>query len=93
MKLHKLRELGWTAAKLSWDRQAFTDVFDAYLTRFGDTKGSDDSKDNELDNELALHRIINHIPLSPVKLFESKVERYLLKPILKKSDKKSYADY
>jgi hypothetical protein len=93
MKLHKLRELGWTAAELSWDRQAFIDVFDTYLTRFGNTNSGDDFKDNELDNELALYGIINHILLSLVKLFGSEVECYLSKPILKKSDKKSYTDY
>ena len=47
MKLQKLRKLGWTSSELSRDRQAFTDAFDAYLTRFSQT---DDGVDAEHDD-------------------------------------------
>jgi hypothetical protein len=93
MKLHKLRELGWIATELSRDRQAFTDAFNAYLTRFGNTNSRDNSEEDESDNKLALHGIINYVLLSPVKSSGSEIKRYLSEPMLKKSDKKSYTNY
>ena len=93
MKLHKLRELGWTLAELSRDRQAFIDVFDTYLTRFGQAEDEDYAEDNDLDNELTLHGIINPVALSPIKSSGTEVERYLSESLLKKSDKKTYAEF
>jgi hypothetical protein len=75
------------------DRQAFTDAFNAYQTRFGDTNDRDDAEDDDLDNELALYGIINPIVLSLIKSSRSKVECYLSKPLLKKSNKKMYAEF
>ena len=93
MKLHKLRELEWTSAELSRDRQAFTDVFDAYLTRFGQAEDEDYAEDDDLDDELALYGIINPVALSPIKSSGTEVERYLSESLLKKSDKKTYAEF
>lgn len=44
IKLHKLRELGWSSAELSRDRQAFMGAFDAYLTRFSQAEDEVDEK-------------------------------------------------
>jgi hypothetical protein len=93
MKLHKLRELGWTSAELSRDQQAFIDVFDAYLTRFGQAEDEDYAEDDDSDDELALHGIINPVALSPIKSSGTEVERYLSESLLKKSDKKTYAEF
>jgi Domain of unknown function (DUF4413) len=93
MKLHKLRELGWTSVELSRDRQAVIDTFDAYLTRFSQAEDEVDAEDDDLDDELALYGIINPVALSPIKSFGTEVERYLLEPLLKKSDKKTYAEF
>jgi hypothetical protein len=93
IKLQKLCKLGWTLAELFQDQQAFTDVFDVYLTRFGGIDNRDNVEDNDSDNELALYRIINPVALSLVKSSSSKVERYLSKPLLKKNNKKTYAEF
>jgi hypothetical protein len=92
MKLHKLRELGWSSTELSRDRQAFTNAFDVYLTRFSqiDEGGASDS---DSDDELALYEIINPVALSPIKSSSTEVEHYLSEPLLKKSDKKTYAEF
>jgi hypothetical protein len=92
MKLYKLRELGWILVELLRDRQAFTDAFDAYLTRFSQ-EDEINIEDDDLDDELALHGIINPVALSPIKSSRTKVERYLSEPLLKKSDKKTYAEF
>jgi hypothetical protein len=92
MKLHKLRELGWTLAELSRDQQAFIDAFNTYLTRFSEAEDEVDAED-DLDNKLALHRIINPVALSPIKSPGTEVEQYLLEPLLKKGDKKTYTKF
>jgi hypothetical protein len=92
MKLQKLREYGWTTQELSRDRQAFFDAFDAYVTRFGTTKDKE-TNDEDSDDELALHGVIQSIPYSPVKSSGSEAERYLTEPLLKKGDKKTYTEY
>jgi hypothetical protein len=81
-----------TLLELSRDWQAFTNVFDTYFTRFGNTNYGD-AKDDDLDDELALYKIINPVALLLLKSCRSEVERYLSEPLLKKSDKKSYAEF
>ena len=93
IKLYKLCKLGWTLAELLQDRQAFTNAFDAYLTRFSHTDNEVEVEDNDSDNELALYRIINPVALSPIKSSGTEIERYLLEPLLKKSDKKTYSKF
>jgi hypothetical protein len=92
IKLQKLRKLGWTLLELLRDRQEFTNIFDTYFTRFGNTNHKDAEDDNS-DNELALYKIVNPVVLSLLKLCGSEIERYLSEPLLKKSDKKSYAEF
>jgi len=79
--------------ELSRDQQAFADAFNAYLTKFSYANDKANAEDEDLNNELALHRIINLVALSPVKSFRSEVEQYLSKPLLKKSNKKTYAKF
>ena len=79
------------------DQQAFLDVFDACVARYGSTDSNIETKDEgeeELDDELALD--INIVAKSPLKTplsLGSKAERYLVEPPLKKSNKQTYSEY
>jgi hypothetical protein len=54
----------------------------------------DKEMDNEdLDNELALYGVIQSIPYSLIKSSRLEAERYLIEPLLKKGDKKTYTKY
>ena len=92
MKLQKLREYRWTAEEISQDQQAFFNAFDAYTVQFGTTKDKE-TDDEDSDNELALHKVIQTVPHSPIKLTRTEAEQYLTEPLLKKADKKTYAKY
>jgi hAT family C-terminal dimerisation region len=67
--------------------------FIRYLTRFGHADDEANAEDEDSDDELALHGIINPVALSPVKSSGSEVEQYQSEPLLKKSDKKTYAEF
>ena len=91
MKLHKLREYGWTAEELSRDQQAFFDAFDAYITRFGNMEENLETADKDSDDKLALHGVIQTVPHSPIKSPGTEAQRYLNEPVLKKGDKMTYS--
>ena len=93
IKLNKLHELGWSSAELAQDRQTFLNAFDAYVIGFGSTEENTDIQDEDSDDELAIHGIINPIALSPIKASGTEAERYLNEPILRKSDKKTYTEF
>jgi hypothetical protein len=67
-------------------------VFDTYLTQFSYINKVKVDNNNS-DNKLVLYKIINPVTLLLIKLSGTKVERYLSKPLLKKSDKKTYAKF
>jgi hypothetical protein len=93
MKLQKLREYRWTAEELSRDRQAFFKAFDIYIARFGSTQGNTETEEEDSDDELALHGVIQTIPHSQIKSSGTEAERYLNEPLLKKGDKRTYTEF
>jgi hypothetical protein len=97
MKLSKLRELGWTTEELKWDQQAFLNIFDAYVARYGSKDSNIETKDEgeeESNNELALDiNIVAKLPLKTLLSLGSKAECYLAEPPLKKSNKQTYSEY
>jgi len=93
MKLQKLREYGWTAEELSRDRQAFFKAFDAYIARFGSTQVNIETEEEDSDDELALHGVIQTVPHLLIKSSGTEAERYLNEPLLKKGDKRTYAEF
>lgn len=92
MKLQKLREYSWTAEELSRDRQAFFEAFDAYVVQFS-TPQAIETDNEDSDDELALHGVIQIVPYSPIKASSTEVERYLNEPLLKRGNKKTYSEY
>jgi len=97
MKLSKLRELGWTTEELKRDRQAFLNVFDAYVARYSSTDSNiktEDKGEEESDNELALDIdiVAKSLLKTPLSL-GSEAERYLAEPPSKKSNKQTYSEY
>jgi hypothetical protein len=93
MKLQKLCEYGWIAKELSRDQQAFFKAFDAYIARFSSTRVNIETEEEDLDDELALHGVIQTVPHSPIKSSGTEAERYLNQPLLKKGDKRTYAEF
>jgi hypothetical protein len=96
MKLSKLRELGWTTEELKRDRQAFLDVFDAYVARYSSKDSNietEDEGEEESNDELALDiDIVAESPLKTPLSLGSEAERYLAEPPLKKSNKQTYSE-
>jgi hypothetical protein len=93
MKLQKLHKLGWSKEELAWDRRAFVDAFDAYSVRFGQTDEDIGTQDEDLDDELAFKGITNPVAFLLIKSAGNEVERYLSKPLIKKSNKQTYTKY
>ena len=92
IKLQKLWEYSWIAKELSRNQQAFFEAFDVYVIQFSTLQAIKiDNKD--LDNKLALYRVIQIVPYLLIKASGTKVKQYLNKPFLKRGDKKTYSEY
>jgi hypothetical protein len=72
-------------------RGAFTCAYNVYLMR-SQAEDEINGEDDDSDDELALLGI-NPVALSPIKASGTKVERNLSEPLLKKSDKKTCAEF
>ena len=90
MKHHKLRELGWTDAELARDKQAFFDMFQSYIARFGSSESNTFTESEDSDDDL-LDCVARTSTPPPV--YSSEAERYLGEPLLKKKDLTTYAKY
>jgi hypothetical protein len=93
MKLQKLREYRWTSEELQRDQKAFFDTFDAYITRFGSTDDNIETENDDSDDELALHGVIQTVPHLPIKSSGTEAQWFLNEPLLKKGDKMTYTQY
>jgi len=70
--------------------KGFFDAFDAYIARFSSTKDNLKTKNEDLDNELALYSVIQTVLYLLIKSSTTKAQRYLNKPVLKKGNKITY---
>jgi hypothetical protein len=82
---------------LKQDQQAFLNVLDTYVARYGSTNSNIKTKDKdkeELDNKLVLDiDIVAESLLKTLLSLGSEAERYLAEPPLKKSNKQTYSEY
>jgi hypothetical protein len=61
--------------------------------RFGQTDEDIGTQDEDLDDELAFKGITNPVAFLLIKSAGNEVERYLSKPLIKKSNKQTYTKY